>query len=77
MHLLNRKAVRSFILGQVRALRPGMEMDRVSKGVIDFYETRLRTWIEDDVRRHPSKGKTFMEVASRLNGAYPVLPPRK
>ena len=58
--LLNRSAVRSFILAKIEAMRPGLA-SRVSGKVLDQYEARLRSWIVEDVQRHPSRGKTFVD----------------
>jgi hypothetical protein len=60
-HLINRKQIKIFIMAKLKAMRPGMEeqLTRISKEALDNYEYRLRIMIEDDIRIHPSIGKTF------------------
>jgi hypothetical protein len=67
--LLNRTAVRAFVLETFRRERPGMEMSRVDPATIDWYETYLRSVIRDDVMRHPTRGKTFTDLISRATKA--------
>lgn len=57
--LLNKSAVKKFILEKCTSLRPAMGMNRVSKEVVDYYEAVLREKIVEHVKRHPSIGKTF------------------
>jgi len=61
IHLLNRAAMKKFILTRLASLRPGMEekLTRVSKRTLDHYEAKLRVMIEDDIMTHPTIGKTF------------------
>ncbi len=65
MSLINRKALRRFIIDKAQAMRPGM-FTRVSGKALDEYEARIRAWVIDDIQRHPSIGKTFVESS---NGA--------
>lgn len=60
-NLLNRSAVKKFILAQIKAMRPGMEkqLTRVSIQALDDYEARLRVIIKSDIMTHPTLGKTF------------------
>ena len=58
-NLINTSATKKFILAKIQALRPGMPLTRVSKEALDNYEAKLRVWIESDIMRHPSIGKTF------------------
>jgi len=59
--LLNRSALKKFILAKIAALRPGMEkrITRVSSEALDNYEAKLKNSIEIDIHKHPSIGKTF------------------
>jgi len=57
--LLNRKATRAFILAKFQSMRPGMPITRVSQLALDILETEIRNRIVLEVRRHPSRGKTF------------------
>lgn len=65
MNLLNRTQTKAFILAKIQSMRPGMPLERVSKDALDWYESRLRAWIMEDVERHPSIGKTFKHLATR------------
>lgn len=75
MNLINRTALRQLILDGCK--RRGVDMDRVAGSVVTRYEARLRAWVLDDVERHPTRGKTFSELASDLHGAFAVAGPRK
>lgn len=57
--ILSRSRIRRFILRKLQSMRP--DLTRVSKNVIDQYEALLRATIVEDIRRHPSRGKTFAE----------------
>lgn len=58
--LLNRAAVRRFILAKVDQWRSGEpHINRVSKQALDLLESELRARIIVEVRRHPSVGCTF------------------
>lgn len=63
-YLLNKKHVRDFILAKIKSLTPANPITRVSQEALDSYEARLRNWIVEDVRRHPTIGKTFKETNS-------------
>jgi len=60
-NLINRSAVKKYILAKIKSERPGMEkkITRVSQSAIDEYEARLKNWIESDIMSLPSIGKTF------------------
>ena len=57
--MLNRKATKKFILERWKKLRPGWTIDRVSKESLDILEARLHNIIIEEIKRHPSMGKTF------------------
>lgn len=57
--LINRKAVKSFILAKIQALRPGLDMNRVSGDAFTYFENLLKVKIEESIKSHPSIGKTF------------------
>jgi len=67
MQLLNKAHTKRFILEKLKAMRPGMPITRVSAEALEWYEARLRSWIVDDVKRHPSTGKTFKDLVSKAN----------
>jgi hypothetical protein len=57
--ILNRKAIKAFILNTCEKNRPGWSCERVSKQAIDEVEGFLKHKIQQSVHRHPSVGKTF------------------
>ena len=57
--LICKKTTKRFILKKMEAMRPHMKISRVSQAAIDRYEFWLRNKIIDDIRAHPSIGKTF------------------
>lgn len=57
--ILSRSRIRGFILRKLQSMRP--DLTRVSGKIIDQYEAMLRATIVDDIRAHPSRGKTFMD----------------
>lgn len=59
--LLNRSAVKKFILAKIKSMRPGMEkqITRVSQEALDNYEARLKAVIESDIMILPTLGKTY------------------
>lgn len=57
--LINRSAVKSFILKKLESMRPWLGFNRVSKSAVEVYEARLRAMIIKDIKEHPSRGKTF------------------
>ena len=63
MGMLNRAHTRAFILNKWKRLRPGHEINRVSEAkALDVLEARFRDQIVREIRRHPSKGRTFQLV---------------
>ena len=61
--LINRKAVRVFILDHADRTRPEVGMTRVSAKALDDIERKFMTSLRGYVQSHPSGGKTFMEVS--------------
>jgi hypothetical protein len=57
--LLNKSAVRKYILDEVAAKRGHLKLTRVSSEALQRYENMLRLAIERDILTHPSVGKTF------------------
>jgi len=57
--LINRSAVKNFILKKLEDMRPWLRFNRVSKSALEVYEGRLRAMIIKDIKEHPSRGKTF------------------
>jgi len=58
-NLINHSAMKIFILKKLEHMRPWLGFNRVSKSALDVYEGRLRAMIIQDIKDHPSKGKTF------------------
>ncbi len=58
--ILNRKAIRNYIIKTCEAKRRGWQCTRVSKQAIDEIEAYLKNKIRESLHRHPSVGKTFM-----------------
>ena len=57
--LINRSAVKTFILKKLESMRPWLGFTRVSGAALDVYEGRIRAMIIKDIKDHPSRGKTF------------------
>jgi hypothetical protein len=58
-NLLNRKAVKEYIIQHCEKQRPGWDCTRVSQQVIEQINAFVKNKINDSIDRHPSKGKTF------------------
>lgn len=54
--------VKHFIKEKVKRLRPGWGMTQVSEDALNLVEAKLRAWLIDAVKRHPTRGKTFTEI---------------
>lgn len=57
--LINRKALRDFILKKWAAEVCGWKITRVSNETYEIYEAALKNMITQDIHNHPSVGKTF------------------
>jgi hypothetical protein len=57
--LLNKKAVRQFILDKISERRPHLKIDRVYKDVYNNLDAKIRRIILAEIDRHPTVGKTF------------------
>jgi hypothetical protein len=58
-HLINRFAVRSYALAYAAYARPGWRCERISRDWLDNLESRLAASIREDIRRHPTRGRTL------------------
>jgi hypothetical protein len=58
--LINQKAVRDYILAQVKSIRPHHPFERVGASFITRVEGALRSAIVTEIKQHPSKGKTLL-----------------
>lgn len=59
--LINKKAVKEYILKKTAANRPGWDCCRVSAKVLSEMDAFLRAKIEESVHRHPTVGKTYVQ----------------
>ena len=57
--LLNKAHVKAYILRMAREHRGSNRFERVSADCYSYLETRLRLIVEDQIKRHPSIGKTL------------------
>ncbi len=57
--ILSHTRVHRFVRRKLESMRP--DLSRVSGSLIDQYEAFFRAVIIEDIRRHPSRGKTFTE----------------
>lgn len=57
--LLNRKAVRNFLLERAATLRPFNHFERVSQDTLNRIDAELRARLTGLVQRLPSRGKTI------------------
>lgn len=62
MSLLNKQAVRAYILGRVKTHRPGWDASRVASSVYDDLNRILQQRINDSLHRHPTIGKTVKDM---------------
>lgn len=58
MSLLNRAAIRKYILDTAQTQRPAAGFTRVAAETYDTLEARLRQFIRSELQRHPSNGRT-------------------
>ena len=59
--MLNRKAVRKYILDKLETTRPYLNIKRVSdKKGLDVLEAKFRAMVDREIAALPSVGKTFM-----------------
>jgi len=60
--LLNKANVRKYILRRQKEIRKGWEFSYVGSKVYDDLNERVRKIIDGSLKRHPSKGKTFIQI---------------
>lgn len=61
-NLINSKEVKAYILRYARDNRKGWDCTRVSAKALNIINAKLMVIIQNAVKAHPTKGKTFMEV---------------
>ncbi len=58
MNLINRSAVRQYVLESAKAMR-SHTFTRVGASTYVAAESQLRNWLDGLIRQHPSRGKTI------------------
>lgn len=58
--VINRAAMKKYILAEAARTRPGWDVTRVSAQALDEIEGFIKTKIRESLHRQPSVGKTFM-----------------
>ena len=59
--ITNRAALKRYILGQVKIIRPGWDCTRVSAQALDQIEAFLRAKVKASLHSQPSIGKTYKD----------------
>ena len=59
--IINKKAVKEYILETTREKRPGWDCSQVKTSVLTQIDEFLKERIDGAIHRHPTKGKTFMQ----------------
>jgi len=57
--LLNRAALKRYLLDRARVIRPHHRLSRVSEEALEWLENNLRNQASELIRRHPAKGSTI------------------
>ena len=57
--LLNRAALKRFLLDRAKILRPHHSFTRISEEAMEHFENSLRNQAVELLRRHPAKGTTI------------------
>jgi len=57
--LLNRAALKRFLLDRAKVIRPHHRLSRVSEEALKHLENSLRNQASELIRRHPAKGSTI------------------
>lgn len=60
--LINRSHTKDYILDAVQRLRPEWGANRVAGHVIDQLDYKVRQYIIDAIKRHPTVGKTVTQI---------------
>jgi hypothetical protein len=57
--LVNRAALKRYLLDRAQVIRPHHRLSRVSEEALEWLETSLRNQASELIRRHPAKGSTI------------------
>ena len=57
--LLNRAAIKRYLLDRAKVIRPHHRLSRVSEEALEHLENNLRNQASELIRRHPAKGSTI------------------
>ena len=74
MSLLNKKAVKQFILDTAKD-QGRVDFTRVGSGSFDFLEVALKKTIQDEISAHPAGGKTINLGEVQADNGEPVKAP--
>jgi len=58
-NVLNRKAVKKYILERCKVARPGWPCERIGKQALDDMEAFVLNKINQSIHKHPTVGKTY------------------
>lgn len=62
--LICKDHVRECILRRTKEIRTEWKCTRVSEQVFDDLNHKVRTLIDDAIKRHPTRGQTFTQILS-------------
>jgi len=54
--------VKDFIKLKAERLRTGWQCHYVSQNALDTIDAKLRAWLIQSIKQHPTRGKTFTEI---------------
>jgi hypothetical protein len=57
--LVNRAALKRYLLDRAKVMRPHHRLSRVSEEALENLENMLRNQASEMIRRHPAKGSTI------------------
>jgi len=57
--LVNRAAMKRYLLDRAKQMRPCHRLSRVSEEALEWLENSLRNQATELIRRHPAKGTTI------------------
>jgi len=60
--LINRSAVKKYILSELAEKRPHLEFTRVSESMLLLLEAKVQSMLDNAVHSHRSSGRTFTDI---------------
>lgn len=61
--LINRSAVKKYILSELAEKRPSLYFTRVSESALLLLEAKIQNMLDRAIWTHSSKGQTFRDIA--------------